>query len=111
MELNNNTKNKLSGTALYIIITVKEMQKRMLDQDLVNEEFAVNYDRLSREFNDFFEKYPNIFSLVVKCKDPYVLAQIVYFYSKCMKGEKSEEEIANMVFSKLHKPNQKISQI
>ena len=104
MELNKELINKLNGTSLYILKTVKDIQKRMLDPDLVDKEFAINCNVLSIEFNDFFEKYPNIFSLIIKGKDPYVVAQIIYFYSKYMNGEKTEKEIADMVFGKLHRP-------
>lgn len=92
----------MSPSVLYIIKTIKAIQKRMKDPDLVNSEYIRVYNQLSDEFSDFIEKYGyiNIFTKVIKGDDLSNLCCILFYKDKVQKGEMTEAELSELVFKK-----------
>lgn len=89
-----------STQIIYIISSIKNIQHRMLEPELINADYATVYSVLQSEFNDFYEKYDKIFKLVVDGENLYTVASILYFKNKCDQGLASEQEVADMVNSK-----------
>ena len=80
---------------LYIIKTIKQIQKRMKDPDMTNIEYIRVYDKLSHEFDDFFNRYTGIFAKVTKGEDLSVLASALYYKDQVAKGLISEADLSN----------------
>jgi len=94
-------------TTLYIIKTIKEIQKRMKDPDIVNLEYIRVYDTLGSEFIEFFETYTKIFTIVIKGEDLKPLAEILYYTNKVYIGEITEAELSEKLSTKFLPANLK----
>ena len=80
-----------------IIKTIKQIQKRMLDPDLVDQDFAIVYNTLCNEFSDFVENNTQIFMTIVKGKDIRTVCEVLYFRDKVLKGEMTESELSDLL--------------
>lgn len=102
--LNNDTSNGLncisSPQIKNIILTIKQIQKRMKDPDIVDLEYIQVYDILGREFDDFFNRYTHIFTLVIRGDNLSTLAQILYYKDKVIRNEMNESDVTEMVATK-----------
>lgn len=92
---------------IYIMKTIKQIQKRMKDPDIINLEYIMVYSQLSKEFNDFFNKYTSIFVKVIRGEDLRTVATILYYKDKVAKGLLTEEELSNMLAEKFLPPDLK----
>lgn len=80
--------------------TIKQIQKRMKDPDLVNQEFIRVYDVLGKEFSEFADTYTHIFTKVVRCEDLKTVAAVLYYKDKVDRGLMTEAELSEMLSSK-----------
>ncbi len=101
-----NLKEKVSNDELggittphvvYMIQTIKQIQKRMKDTDLVNLEYPRVYDALSKEFDDFFNRHTSIFIKVTRGENLDILASALYYQDQVAKGLITEAEVADKV--------------
>lgn len=82
-----------------ILKTIKQIQARMKKPDLVNEGYAVVYETLLDEFPDFSTKYNSIFLNVIRGDKIESLATVLYYRSKVVNGEITEEELSQKLAS------------
>lgn len=83
-----------------MIKTIKQIQKRMSDPDLVDLEYPRVYDTLSREFDNFFNDYTSIFIKVTRGEDLSILASNFYYKDRVERGLVSEAKIADLLAGK-----------
>lgn len=89
-----------SPEVLIIIKTIKAIQKRLKDDDVKDLEYIRAYDKLSYEFNDFFERYTNIFVKIIRGDDLKILASTLYYKDQIYKGLITEEDVSKMLAEK-----------
>ena len=87
-------------SVIYIMKTIKEIQKRMKDPDIAKLEYIRVYDQLGREFDDFFNSYTGIFVKVIRGESLSTLASVLYYKDKVAKGVITEEELADKLANK-----------
>lgn len=82
-----------------IILTMKKIQARMKEPDVVNLSYMDRYTLMTIEFTQFAERYGTIFSKLVGGGDGdlELIAQILYYKDKEEKGIISEDKIFKMV--------------
>ena len=86
-----------TDTIRNILSTIKKIQKRMLDDDLVNKEYVYVYNKLCNEFSDFSDKYTKIFMDVVQGNDLRTISETLYFKDKVLTGEMTESDISDII--------------
>jgi hypothetical protein len=91
----------------HILTTIKQIQKRMRDPDVAPLEYIRVYDKLGKEFDDFFTRYTGIFVKVVKGDDLSVLASALYYKDQVARGLVQESELADLLAKKYFSPSQK----
>ena len=96
-----------SPEVIYILQTIKKIQQRMKDPEILQMEFIRRYDKLSYEFNEFFERYTGIFARVVKGENLDVLASVLYQRDQVLRGIITEEELSNKLAEKYLTKEQK----
>ena len=87
-------------SVIYIIKTIKEIQKRMKDPDIAKLEYIRVYDTLGKEFDHFFNKYTGIFVKVIRGENLSTLASVLYYKDKVAKGLLTEEQLADRLAKK-----------
>jgi len=97
-----------SPEVLYILKTIKQMQHRMKDPEIIELEFIRIYDKLSYEFDDFFTRYTGIFARVVKGEKLDLLASVLYQKDQVDKGLITEKELADKLAEKYLSKDQKL---
>lgn len=97
---NDELKEITSPAVLYIMHTIKQIQKRMKDPDIRGLEYIRVYDQLGREFDDFFNRYTGIFVKVVRGENLSTLASVLYYKDKVDQGLMSEEELSEKLANK-----------
>lgn len=80
--------------------TIKAIQKRMKDPDIICLEYIRVYDQLGREFNDFFEKYTSIFVKVIRGENLNTLASVLYYKDQVLRGIITEAELSDKLATK-----------
>ena len=88
-----------SPYVLAIIRIIKQIQKRMKDPDIVNLEYSRVYDSLSKEFDEFFNKFTNIFIKVTRGESLDIIAANLYYLDQVVRGQITEAEVADMLAS------------
>lgn len=88
-----------SPEVINIIKTIKEIQKRMKDPDNINLQYVELYDKLSYEFNSFFERYTGIFVKVTRGEDLTTLASVLYYKDQVLRGLVTEEQLSDKLAS------------
>ena len=96
-----------SPEVIYILQTIKKIQQRMKDPEILQMEFIRRYDKLSYEFNEFFERYTGIFARVVKGENLDVLASVLYQRDQVLRGIITEGELSNKLAEKYLTKEQK----
>lgn len=86
-----------SPLVIYILKTIKAMQTRMKEPDLINRQYAFVYDTLSKEFNNFFEKEPAIFTRVIRGESMATIASILYYKDKESRGLINQDQISDQL--------------
>jgi hypothetical protein len=83
-----------------VMTTIKQIQKRMKDPDIVNLEYSRTYDILSKEFDDFFKQYTSIFIKVTRGESLAIISAELFYLNKVAKGEMQESEMADLLATK-----------
>ncbi|AYV85067.1 MAG: hypothetical protein Satyrvirus2_78 [Satyrvirus sp.] len=89
-----------SPSVINIIRTIKAVQKRMKEPDISKLEYIRAYDQLSKEFDEFSEKYTTIFTNVVRGANLATIASILYYKDKVEKGLITEEQLSELLAKK-----------
>lgn len=91
-EINNIIK---TPSVLNLLETIKKIQKRMKDPDIANLEYIHVYDKLGKEFDDFFNQYTSIFVKVIKGEDLKIIASVLYYKDQVLRGLVTEEVLSD----------------
>jgi hypothetical protein len=86
-----------SPYVLAIIKIIKQIQARMKDPDLKDLEYSRLYDTLSKEFDEFFNKFTNIFIKVTRGESLDIIAANLYYLDQVVQGKISEAQVADML--------------
>lgn len=97
---NNDLKEITTPSVLYIMKTIKEIQKRMKDPDLVKSEYIVVYTKLEEEFSEFADNHTRIFTKVVRGENLNTIASALYYKDKISRGLMTEEQLSDMLATK-----------
>ncbi|MEM0354103.1 MAG: hypothetical protein QXW79_00840 [Thermoplasmata archaeon] len=89
-----------SPEIIYIMQTIKQIQKRMKDPDLAKLDYISIYDQLGREFEYFFNRYTSIFVKVIRGESLNTVAAILFYKDKMAKGLITEEQLSEMLAKK-----------
>lgn len=92
--------NITSPQVLYIIETIKKIQKRMKESDLINSSYIEVYDTITKEFSNFSDNYTSIMTSVVKGENLNTIASILYYKDLHEKGLITEAELADSLAKK-----------
>lgn len=90
-----------------IMRTIKLIQKRMKDPDMVNQEYIRVYDKLGKEFDSFFTRYTGIFVKVIRGENLNTLASVLYYRDQQLRGFITEQELSEKLAQKYLTPDQK----
>ena len=90
----------MSPEVMETLKTIKQIQKRMTDPDISGLEYIVVYDKLGKEFDDFFTRYTGIFVKVIRGEDLSTIASALYYKSQVSKGLITEDKLADMLSAK-----------
>lgn len=84
------------------IRTIKNIQARLKDEDVKHLSYIETYDKLSYEFNDFFENqnHTRIFITVIKGEDLSTLVSSLYYKDKVINGELTEQYVSDKLAEK-----------
>lgn len=88
-----------SPEVINIMQNIKAIQKRMKESDVRNLQYAEAYDKLSHEFNTFFERYTGIFIKVIRGENLNTLASVLYYRDQVLRGLMSEEDLSDKLAS------------
>jgi hypothetical protein len=80
-----------------IMKTIKAIQKRMKDPDLVKEDFITVITKLGEEFQDFADRYGLIFTKVVRGENLDMVASVLYYQDQVALGLITEEKLSDML--------------
>jgi hypothetical protein len=94
-----------SPSVLYIMKTIKIIQKRMKDPDIANLEYIRVYDTLGKEFPEFFDKYTSIFTKVIRGENLNTIASVLYYKDKVDRALMTEEQLSDMLAKKILPPS------
>lgn len=83
-----------------VIRTIKSIQTRLKEEDVKHLSYIETYDKLSYEFNDFFENHTRIFITVIKGEDLSSLVSSLYYKDKVINGELTEKYVADELAEK-----------
>nr|WBF70757.1 hypothetical protein [Megavirus caiporensis] len=83
--------------ALEILSTIKKIQQRMKDPDVISLEYIRIYDKLGREFEEFSDQYTDIFTKIIRGEKLDIIASVIYYMDKIYKGTMTEEELSDML--------------
>jgi len=97
---NDELKEITSPNVLAIMRTIKAIQKRMKDADVANLEYVRVYDKLGKEFNNFFDTHTSIFTKVIRGENLNTIASVLYYKDKVERELMTEEELSNMLSTK-----------
>ena len=85
---------------IYIMKTIKEIQKRLKDPDVSGLEYIYVYDKLSKEFDQFFDRYTGIFIKVIRGENLSTVASALYYKDKVDRGLITQEKLSDMLAEK-----------
>lgn len=97
---NNELKDITSPNVIYILQTIKTIQKRMKDPDLVGLEYIRIYEKLCEEFTDFSDRYTHIFTKVIRGENLNTLASVLYYKDRVEKGLITETQLSELLAKK-----------
>lgn len=87
-------------SVIYIMKTIKQIQKRLKDPEIASMEYIRVYDALSQEFSEFFDKYTGIFIKVIRGENLSTVASALYYKDKVDRGLITQEKLSDMLASK-----------
>lgn len=82
---------------LEIIYTIKKIQTRLKDPDVRHLQYIHVYDKLGKEFDEFFNTYTGIFVKVIRGENLNTVAAVLYYKDKIAKGLMTEEQLSDML--------------
>lgn len=91
----------------YIIKTIRSIQLRLKDPDIIKLDYAHQYDKLSYEFNHFFENYYHFYLKVLRGENMATIATILFYKDKINQGLMTEESLSDALASKYFTPELK----
>lgn len=97
---NDELKDITTPEVLVIMKTIKAIQNRMKDPDIVGLEYIRVYDKLGQEFSNFFDTYTKIFTLVIRGENLNTVASVLYYKDKVAKGLMTEAQVSDMLAKK-----------
>lgn len=97
---NDDLRSITSPEIINIMKTIKQIQTRMKESDVKDLEFIRIYDKLSSEFNTFFEAHTKIFIKIIKGENLTTLASVLFYKDKVLRGLITEENLSNMLAEK-----------
>ena len=97
---NNELKEISTPSVIYIMKSIKTIQKRMKDPDMAGLEYVRVYDTLAREFAEFSDKYTFIFTKVVRGENLNTLASILFYKDQVERGLITEEQLSELLAKK-----------
>lgn len=83
-----------------ILLVIKQIQKRMLDADMLNLEYIYVYDALGKEFTEFSDRHPHIFTKVIRGENLNTLAATLFYKAQVDNGLISEQKIRDALADK-----------
>jgi hypothetical protein len=78
-----------------LVNLIKMVQTKMKEPDNTNLEYVQIYDKMAREFPDFSDRYPSIFTRVIQGKALDTLASAIFYQDKIRQGVYTETQLAN----------------
>jgi hypothetical protein len=96
-----------SKEVINILLTCKQIQKRMRDSDNLHLEFIQLYDKLGKEFDNFFTEYTNIFIAILRGENLSTIASTLFYKDKIVKGHMTESELSDKLTTKYWPPELK----
>ena len=97
---NSELKDITSPNVINILRTIKAIQKRMKDPDIVGLEYIRVYDKLGKEFQVFFDSYTKIFTTVIRGENLNTVASVLYYKDKVERGLMTEEQVSDLLANK-----------
>ena len=97
---NDDLKEITTPSVLYIMKTIKAVQKRMKDPDLVNLAYIQVYTQMEKEFADFADDHTRIFTKVVRGENLNTIASVLYYKDKVARGLMTEEALSELLATK-----------
>lgn len=91
-EINNIIKSPI---ILNLLETIKKIQKRMKDPDVKDLEYIHVYDKLGKEFDDFFNQNTSIFVKVIKGEDLKIISSVLYYKDQVLRGLLTEDLLSD----------------
>lgn len=99
-----------SPEIIYVIKTIKAIQTRMKEPDMVNESYVHVYDKLGKEFSHFSDSYMEIFKKVIRGESLGVTAASLFYKDRVMQGLMEESTLSEILQKKyMTAEQQKIS--
>ncbi len=90
-----------------MMLTIKAIQKRMKDPDVAGLEYIRVYDKLGKEFQQFFDENTKIFTKVIRGESFNTIGPILYYKDQIARGLLSESELSNRLADKFLTKEQK----
>lgn len=87
-----------------IMQTIKAIQRRMKEADVVDLAYIQVYDKLGQEFTDFQDRHPTIFTKVIRGEDLGLIAAILVYRDKVERGLMTEDQLSEMLVKKYVSP-------
>lgn len=89
-----------SPEIIYILKCIKAIQKRLHDDDVKHLDYITVYDKLSKEFDDFFLRYTKVYVSVLKNENMKTLVSCLYYRDKVLRGLMSEQQLSDFLATK-----------
>ena len=96
-----------SPKVLEIMKTIRAIQTRMKQPDIVNAEFITVYKVITEEFEQFSNRYVSIFNKVIRGENLTTVASVLYYWDQFLRGLITEEELSEMLATKYLPPELK----
>jgi hypothetical protein len=87
-------------SVINILRTIKAIQKRMKDPDVSGLEYIKVYDKLGKEFPDFFDTQTKIFTKVIRGENLNTVASVLYYKDKVERGLITESQLSELLAKK-----------
>lgn len=89
-----------SPYVINILRTIRAIQTRMKDPDLINAEYSVVYGTLGIEFSNFFDTQATIFSKIIRGESFPTIAATLFYKDKISRGLMTESELSEKLATK-----------
>ena len=83
-----------------IMKTIKIIQTRMKDPDMMQLSYIRVYDALGKEFSHFSDKYTKIFTMVIRGENLNTITTVLYYRDKVIRGLMTEEQLMELLKKK-----------